>query len=310
MRFYIVDVFTEQTFGGNPAGIVILPENGNYPAEDMMIKVAGELRYSETVFVQRLESNRLGFRYFTPTEEVDLCGHGTLGAFYALRDEGMIGDNCTYIAETAAGDLNVDLKDRMVMMDMATPESIKIIQDNKDIRELYKVMGIGGNSPRVSLEGEWDLYPEIISTGLPDIILPVENKETLKKIKPDYRTLSVLSKKYGVVGVHAFTLGEGLIGNTCCQGACDQSQATAYCRNFAPSVGIDEEAATGTANGALTYYLYKNSLIDAGSGCRFIQGESMGRPSVILGTIDNGAFDVIIRIGGTCAILARGEIDI
>ncbi len=308
MKFYIVDAFTDQVFGGNPAGVVILPEDDEYPSDEVMRKTAAELRYSETAFVKRKSDGIFHLRYFTPTEEVDLCGHATIASFCALLDAGLLGDNGDYTAETAAGELEISLKGGFVMMDMSSPESIAVIREKDALKELYGVMGVPEKAGRVSLEGEWELYPEIISTGLPDIILPVDDVEALERIDPDFSALARLSKKYGVVGVHAFAPGEGLIGSTCCEGACDLGQITAFCRNFAPAVGIDEEAATGTASGALTYYLYKNALIDAGADCRFLQGEAMERPSEILTALGPDEADMKIRVGGSGAILAKGEI--
>ena len=171
-------------------------------------------------------------------------------------------------------------------------------------------MGLDFDRKAASIEGEWELYPEIISTGLPEIMLPVKDREELLSIKPDMEALSALSKKYDVIGVHAFALGEGVLGDECCVEACDFDQVTAYCRNFAPAFGIDEEAATGTANGALTYYLYRNALVDAGARCSFLQGESMGRPSMISSSIDVSDEGEKIRVGGYGALLAKGELKV
>ena len=77
MRYYIVDAFTDRPFGGNPAGVVLLGEEA-FPDESLMIKVAAELRYSETAFVQRLSATEYHLRYFTPKAEVELCGHATI----------------------------------------------------------------------------------------------------------------------------------------------------------------------------------------------------------------------------------------
>ena len=79
---------------------------------------------------------------------------------------------------------------------------------------------------------------------------------------------------------------------------------TAYCRDFAPVCDIDEEAATGTANGSLTYYLQRNEVIPSEAACLFIQGEAMGRPSEIRSLANGDA----IKVGGSAAILAEGEI--
>ena len=73
---------------------------------------------------------------------------------------------------------------------------------------------------------------------------------------------------------------------------------------------IDEEAATGTSNGALTYYFYLNKIVQAKDHCKIIQGEKMNRPSVILTEINAEGTDCLIKVGGSAVILAEGEINI
>lgn len=311
MKFYIVDAFTEEVFGGNPAGVVLIPQGEDFLKNEIMVKIAAELRYSETAFVKRTGDKSFHVRYFTPVEEVDLCGHATIGTFYALMEDGVIEKNADYRVDTLAGNIKVSLEGAMVMMDMAPPEYISRIKGPSELKKLYEVMGLDlakGAKALTASEGEWELYPEIISTGLPEIMMPVKDREELLALKPDMGALIELSRKYGVVGVHAFALGEALVGEDCCEGACDLNQVAAYCRNFAPAFGIDEEAATGTANGALTYYLYKNVLIDEGSKCSFLQGEAMNRPSMIMSSIDATDEGVKIRVGGYGALLAKGEL--
>ena len=99
-----------------------------------------------------------------------------------------------------------------------------------------------------------------------------------------------------MVGVHAFTV--------------NAEDGAIHCRNFAPLYDIDEEAATGTSNGALTYYLYKNGLLREGTENIFIQGEAMNRPSKITSrlTLDDGR--IKIQVGGSAGILACGEINL
>ena len=96
MKFYIVDAFTEKIFGGNPAGVVILPEGADFPSDLLMIETAAELRYSETAFIKKLSKKEFQLRFFTPAAEVDLCGHATIGSFKALLYGGYIEDNCQY----------------------------------------------------------------------------------------------------------------------------------------------------------------------------------------------------------------------
>lgn len=289
MKFYIVDAFTDTLFGGNPAGVVILNRDAEFPADEIMQKTAAELRYSETAFIKQLGEREFQIRYFTPAAEVDLCGHATIGSFFALADAGLVEFGGSYVCNTLAGRLNIDLLNGTVFMDMAAPQFIGKIDDQASLHELYSIMGI-------SEENQGVLIPELISTGLPDILLPVRNIKELAAIEPDFPALSKLSEKYEVVGVHAFTI--------------NAEDGAIHCRNFAPLYDIDEEAATGTSNGALTYYLYKNGLLGDKAEALFIQGEAMNRPSKIMSRLTVDADTIRIEIGGSAAILARGEISL
>ena len=204
---------------------------------------------------------------------------------------GYIEDNQTYINHTLSGTLNIDVKNGFVLMDMAAPVKIGEISEHEKLRELYDIMGLDYDAEKS--EGV-SMIPQLISTGLPDIMMPVSSLEVLDRIEPDFPALSKLSERYEVVGVHAFTVN------------CDD--ATCHVRNFAPLYDIDEEAATGTSNGALTYYGYLNGFVKSGDDCRFIQGEKMQRPSAILSHIEADGDNCSIQVGGSAVILAEGDI--
>jgi len=292
MKFYIVDAFTETLFGGNPAGVVILPEGADFPSDEVMVKTAAELRYSETAFIKKLNDKEFNIRYFTPAAEVDLCGHATIGSFKALLYGGYIKDNDTYINHTLAGDLNIVVTNGQVLMDMASPVKINEIADETGLEELYKIMGLDYADQKAK---GVTLIPQMISTGLPDIMMPVASQADLEAIAPDFPALSKLSERYEVVGVHAFTTD------------CEEG-TTCHVRNFAPLYDIDEEAATGTSNGALTYYGYLNGFVKSGDDCRFVQGEKMQRPSVINSHIEADDEGCKIQVGGSAVMLAEGDI--
>ena len=288
MRYFVVDAFAQEPFGGNPAGVVLLGENVPFPADELMVKIAAELRYSETAFVQQNGPAEFTVRYFTPAAEVDLCGHATIASFSVLRDEGIVQQGTVCCNHTLAGDLEV-IVGKNIMMQMAPPVVIGTVEDTD---RLHKVMILGAMDAGQQHNTFSDkiLPAQIVSTGLPDIIFPVESIEALNALAPDMPALTELSSELNVVGVHAFALSE--------------DGYTAHVRNFAPLYDIPEESATGTANAALTYYLYHNGIIPKESKSTFMQGEAMGRPSVVSTELrSNGT----VYVGGNSYILAKGE---
>ena len=310
-QFFIVDAFTDKPFGGNAAGVVILDENDNFPSDEKMVKLAAELRYSETVFIKPKQgSNEYDFhaRYFTPTDEVDLCGHATIGGVYCLNKTVDLKSSSIRL-KTKAGIINVETNGNAVLMDMAPPKHIATFDEYPLLERIYASMGISVPSD----ESISKLKPMSISTGLPDIMLPIPSKNDLDKMVPNMDMISELSKDLEVVGIHAFATSYDSEFS---------SERKAFCRNFAPLYGIDEEAATGTSNGALSYYFYINEMLSPNGVLNVIQGESMQRPSSITATLSqapsevsahtaypvpaNAGNNVKIRVGGSAAILAKG----
>lgn len=277
MKYFIVDAFTTQPFGGNTAGVVLLDDT--FPSDEFMQQVAAEFRYSETAFVLQNGDTEFTVRYFTPRGEVDLCGHATVATFGTLYKLGIIADDTMCLNHTLAGNLQVRVGDK-VMMEMAEPQ---VIDATVDVKQLHSIMGVKNS--------HIDLPVMVVSTGLPDIMMPVSSVDELNTLVPDMDALAKISDKLGVTGVHAFAIGD--------------DDYTAHVRNFGPLYGIPEESATGTANGALTHYLHHNGIIQAPAECRFLQGEAMQRPSVVATTLlENGA----IWVGGDSAIVAIGEL--
>lgn len=330
-QFFIVDAFTDKTFGGNAAGVVILDENDNFPSDEKMVKLAAELRYSETVFIKPKQgSNEYDFhaRYFTPTDEVDLCGHATIGGVYCLNKTVDLKSSSIRL-KTKAGIINVEISENAVLMDMAPPKHIATFDEYPLLERIYASMGISVPSD----ESISKLKPMSISTGLPDIMLPIPSKNDLDKMVPNMDMISELSKDLEVVGIHAFATNydnETCYENEACNETCynnePSSERKVFCRNFAPLYGIDEEAATGTSNGALAYYFYINGMLAPNGVLNVIQGESMQRSSSITATLSQAPSDVSvhtaclmpldarnsvkIRVGGSAAILAKGTVNL
>ena len=279
MKIFICDAFSSKIFKGNQAGVVILERNEEYPTEILMRNISAELKHSETAFVKKIDDKNFKIRYFTPTEEVELCGHATISVFSVLRELKLI-SNDKYIAQTLAGNLEIIVDKDFIYMDMASPK-IEYIFNLNEIKEIYSAFNLN------TTQAPKNLVPKIVNTGLSDIIIPIKNKNILDSFIMNKEKVIELSKKYKVVGAHLFVLDKN-------------KKVTAFCRNIAPLVGIDEECATGTSNGALTHYLENYGIISTKDINTFIQGESMGRTSTIISKYKEDG--KTIQIGGEAII--------
>ncbi|WP_298975340.1 PhzF family phenazine biosynthesis protein [uncultured Fusobacterium sp.] len=279
MKIFVCDAFSSEIFKGNQAGVVIVEEKENYPSEILMKNIAAELKHSETAFVKKMDNKIFKIRYFTPTEEVKLCGHATISVFSTLRKLNIVSVG-KYIAETLAGNLEIIVDKDFIWMDMASPK-IEYIFNLNEIKELYSAFNLDiSQAPK-------NLIPKIVNTGLSDIIIPIEDKKVLDSFTMDKEKVIELSKKYKVIGAHLFSLDK-------------DKKFTAFCRNIAPLVGIDEECATGTSNGALTHYLKEYNIISVKDINSFRQGEAMQRASTILSRYKEDG--VTIQVGGNAVI--------
>jgi PhzF family phenazine biosynthesis protein len=243
-----------------------------------MKKIASILGFSETAFIMKSSCADFKLRFFTPIEEVELCGHATIGAFSVLLNEGYI-ETGDYTQETKAGILKVEVKeDSLIMMEQTKPEFYEIVE----IEEIAKSLNINLNDINEKLP------IQIVSTGLRDILIPIKSIEILNTIKPNFNLVSETSRKYDAVGYHMFAIDS-------------PDKREIYCRNLAPLYGIDEEAATGTSNGALACYLYKYKTFDLSNSNEIIvkQGYSMNKPSEIIVKLITKENNIIeVRVGG------------
>lgn len=166
------------------------------------------------------------------------------------------------------------------MMQMATPRIVATLEEMEDI---HKALGVSDYQPIMPVQ--------IAYSGLPDLMIPLPDVATLQALNPDMEAITAITKKYDAVSFHVFAFAN--------------DGYTAHVRDFAPLYGVPEESATGTANAALTYYLQQNGCLGEEAECAFMQGEAMGRPSVVATRIaENGT----IYVGGTAAIVAKGEL--
>ena len=274
LTVYKLSSFPKEDHGGNEAGVVL---DADSLKDKEMLKIAKEVGFSETAFVSNSNVADFKVRFFTPVNEVSLCGHATIATFNLLRDKEIISPGI-YTQETKAGILKLDVKEDIVFMEQNSPVYGQVIEAIEFNNCFYNDDYINQELPIV-----------ILSTGMREIFLPINSVKKLNNLTPNFEEIIKLSKRYDVIGIHVFSV--------------TKDKADAYGRNFAPIVGINEESATGTSNGALGCYL--NKYVNP-SKSEFIlrQGYSMNKPSEIITKlqIQNRMIDTV-WVGGTAKII-------
>ena len=206
MELFVADAFTTRRFSGNQAGVALLGE-ADFPEEGFMRALAGELKHSETAFVRRTGEGSFHIRYFTPAEEVDLCGHATIASFTVLRERRAIGPG-TYALHTRSGDLSIQVGADAVWMDMAPPADGRSFSEEEQA-ELYAAYGLSLADRPEGLEAQ------AVSTGLLDILLPVRDL-AMSSLEAYGINVSVLAPQAGmkyINGINTVTyFGAVLLG--------------------------------------------------------------------------------------------------
>lgn len=288
LKIFQVDAFTDMAFAGNPAGV--MPEAKGLSRDERQ-KIANEMNLAETAFVEQLSDDQFDVKFFTPMEEVDLCGHATIATFFVLASQRYIRpleDGIKKVVQhTRIGTLPVYItyensEPTMIFMEQAAPQRFGGV---KDLEKLLTALSL--KKEDVGIDG-FEIEPEIVSTGLRDILIPVGSEAILDRLAVNKAAFIEVSKENEVIGAHLYTI-------------LDFENPRVKVRNIAPAVGIDEEAATGTSNGALIYLLSDEKMI-AGNKMLVEQGESLGRPSQILCEIQNDK----ILVGGIARIAIEG----
>ncbi|QAU12566.1 PhzF family phenazine biosynthesis protein [Halorubrum sp. BOL3-1] len=291
-RALLVDAFAAEPLAGNAAGVVPDAEG---LSDDQMAAVAAELGASETAFLTSGDGttdagdavdDRL--RYFSPTTEVDLCGHATIATYGALFAEGAI-DGGELTLRTNVGDLTVAVDgDGTVWMRQQSP-SVEVV--DVDLGRIADALGV---DPAALRDVGADLPVAVASTGLPFLVVPVNFLERLGEADPDDGAVERLSGEFDVAGVYAFTF-DAL-----------NADSTLHGRAFAPEIGVSEDPVTGTASGAVGGYLRRVDAFDGDEPdeLRFEQGHFLDRPGHVRVRVEADG----VRVGGRATVALDGEI--
>lgn len=287
MQQYILSSFVAKGIGGNKAAVVF-DDKGLNEAE--MKKIAKANNFSETAFIDFRNSSDSKFiiKYFTPEEEVDICGHAALASFQVLRQLGYVKGKTVY-HKTKAGELKIIINFDIILIEMKKPELVMQLP----VEVIHKIIDIGKGKIVRNKNGMMD----VISTGLKDIILEVDSLETLKNIIVKREEMIKFCQDNDLIGMHV--VSRETIDN----------DSDFSCRNFAPAVGIDEESATGTSNASMLYYMMRNNRsFDYSKIYKVEQGYFMNSPSNIYVKAEEDSGSIFV--GGTAKIENMEELEI
>jgi len=283
---FLLNSFTANEQGGNPAGVVL---NADELTDEDKLKIAKEVGYSETAFVCLSDEADFDVSFFTPTDEVDFCGHATLATFTMMYKLRLVPDG-VYTQRTKAGLLEVAVGSTgHVNMELRQPQKLGVFR----YEEVSELIGLDEQVLKST-----ELPVEAISTGLADVIIPVPFG-SLDKLQPNDDLIVEFCEKHNLVGLHVFELGH------------KAEEITASCRNFAPLFGIPEESATGSSNGALACYLAEHVFSAENHKFLFEQGRAMDCISHISASVTCLAGKVTdIRVGGFAHELGRRTVTV
>ena len=282
-EYRLVDVFTRARFGGNP--LAVFPDaRAVDPA--LMQPIAFELHLSETTFV--LPSSRpdcdVQVRIFTPRSEIPMAGHPTLGTAFVLDP----GDRVVF--EEGVGPVPVErarAPDGSALWWMTQPRP-RFGARADDRSALAAALGLDAGDLEAALPAE------VVATGPPFLIVPLRELGALGRARVRAELWEPIERALGVGGVYLFA---------------QTGPEAARCRMFAPSAGIAEDPATGSAAGPLGAYLLEHGRLAPKRPTRLeiAQGVEMGRPSRIHVEVEGARGDVpAVRVGGACVAVGGG----
>jgi trans-2,3-dihydro-3-hydroxyanthranilate isomerase len=287
LSYYVLDVFSQKKYEGNQLAVVLT--KGDLPLTDYQ-NIAREFGYAETSFLQ-YQDGIPQVRSFTPAGiEVHGAGHNLLGAacLVALKDPAIF-------FQQKDGPFII-MKDQRFTLSIQEQDGLPVIGMQQSPAVVKGVIPVEVMAAALNLQPE-DLHldgwvPSRVQTEVLHAMIPIKDVDTLHRIVPNKPQLSRLSSEHGFEGWYCFTLPAG------------SGHHIAETRFFNPFIGIDEDAATGSAAGPLAGFLHQQGMIEKDRPYTFLQGVVMQHPSVIqVEVTDNG-----IWVSGSSVIVMEGRL--
>jgi trans-2,3-dihydro-3-hydroxyanthranilate isomerase len=273
LRYVVADVFTDTPLTGNQLAVFT---DGRDVDEGLMQRLAKEMNYSETVFVLPSDADsHARIRIFTPVRELPFAGHPVLGSAFVLAGPMQLGE---IRLETLAGVIPITLEREGAQITFG--RMLQPVPTYEPFAEAGAVEELFGVKSQLPVE----LYHQ----GPGFAYFELESKDALAALSPDFAALGRITD-YGI---------------SCCAG----SGTSWKTRMFAPTSGVPEDPATGSAAGPLCMHLARHRRVGFGEEIEISQGDEVGRPSKLFARVTGTAEQVeSIEVGGSAVIVARGE---
>jgi trans-2,3-dihydro-3-hydroxyanthranilate isomerase len=278
LRYVLCDVFTDTPLMGNP--LAVFTDARTLPQPTMQA-IAREMNLSETVFVQSPEAGgHAKIRIFTPTREIPFAGHPTLGSAFVLG--GPLQAELVRL-ETGVGVIPVRLEREGARISFGwMQQRVPTWRPFERERELLAALGVASAKLPI-LEAD---------NGMQHAFVVVDSEETVRRVKPDFGRLGEIAE--AGVSVCAVT-----------------GATTVKTRMFAPSHGVNEDPATGSAAGPLAVHLARHGVIAFGETVEIRQGEEIARASRLYARVEGTVEGVReVEVGGCAVVVGRGELKI
>ena len=292
MQFYIVDVFAEKKYAGNQLAVVRGAES---LSTDEMQTIALEMNYSETTFILRDESRDGGYdvRIFTPVHEVPFAGHPTLGTAFVIQQE-IMGEPVEQITlNLKVGQIPVSISYRDDQ-----PSELWMHQRPPSFGPTFEPEALAA---ALNLEiNDFDTrFPiQDVSTGLPFVLVPLQSLSAIKRCRVNQEKFDhFIKNSERAKAVFIF----------CPEPYSAENDLNA--RMFAPHFNVNEDPATGSANGCLAGYLVKHRYFGSDRiDVRVEQGYEINRPSLLKLRAQPKGDDIDVFVGGQVVKLAEGRL--
>jgi PhzF family phenazine biosynthesis protein len=292
-EYWHVDAFSARPLHGNAAGIV-------FEADDldgsMMQRIAAEMNLSETAFLMTARRPEADYRvrFFTPRSEVPFAGHPTVASSFAWREKyrpDLTSGTLLQQSESGITPVSFEKESDKPYSCLVTQLAPKVSPVDFSLQKIARSLGIAidelGSGPA-----------EVVSTGLPWLIVPIASVQSIEKLQPDLSLIEEMCRAVGAIGITVFAELDA------------DSRCRIRLRTFAPGEGVREDPTCGSGNGSVAAYGAIHRYWPGDTSYIAEQGVELNRRGEIQVVIAQSADGIAVQLGGSAVAVVRGTLSL